>query len=679
MMIHPRPECMQRGCHWGVLLAICLIAGYFTGPAAMCAEESAAGPAGTVRLTTSSPRLELIVEADTAAARLPRLGWDTEGTGRADIDLLKTPVELRLSKNGQPLTPQVRIGAQGDGMIQYAFSLGEERELTWTIAARPQGLGMQVACNKDVTSIVDHMELVLPLEPATAVTSIISSNWTADGRFLFPVIINAPDLGQMLVTCAEHPKLTGTIEGNRRERWVIVTFELPVPGPNAALNLEFSPVVLPMPEGYTDEKRWAAARRGWFNLIQQSCGASGGSLDVKGVWANNVLSDPVSSVLYMLGDATLLVPELAPGVSMPPILRRSVDYWIDCKTSKSGLVGYTAGGTPGSEDESEQAADPSKSQNVMDSNPAVLIGAWCYVKASDDVDWLKARIERLEFLSRYMEKRDIDDDGLIESKQSGNSGSRPPRDPDCAWDCYTTGHKNAYVNVLAYRAWQGLAELEKRLGRAEQEQRYRQRAERLKASYLTAFFNPETGWLGLWRSRDGMLHDIHSDVPTSFAVNYGVIEKDKGKEMLGRYWSALEKTGFSRFELGVPVNLQPIPKEDMEVYFEFEQFLNGGCCVSNTSYLLNALYIVDMNREADLILDAMVKRQSEGVFPNGGGFQNGFVDKMGAGAEVFDWKGNPAGYEGHLVYCWAFLHSMLMREPALRERVYGFPDAGKVE
>jgi len=38
---------------------------------------------------------------------------------------------------------------------------------------------------------------------------------------------------------------------------------------------------------------------------------------------------------------------------------------------------------------------------------------------------------------------------------------------------------------------------------------------------------------------------------------------------------------------------------------------------------------------------------------------------------LIDWDGNPAGYEGHLVYCWAFLHSMLLKEPALRERVYG--------
>ena len=644
---------------------------FLVAPIAMGDEQTKDSPTETVSLVTSTPSLQLNVLADTKSARLIKLGWDTEGTGRAAINLLKSPVELRLSNKGGALSPAVRIGAQEAGRIEYRYALADGKELGWEVEVQPDKLRMRVSCNKDVSGDVDQLELVFPFDPVTAVTSIISSDWTADGKFRIPAIINAPDLGQMLLTCPGHPELTGRIEGSRGEKWVTATFELPVPAQDSAVMLEFTPVVLPMPAGFRDEKRWKEARRGWFNLIELSCGASGGSRNVNGVWANNVLSDPVSSVLYMLGDATLLVPELAPGVSMPLILRRAVDYWIDSKTNSDGLVAYTARGTAGTDAPVGKDVDPADNQNVMDSNPAVLIGAWCYVKASNDTDWLKKRIDRLEFLSRYMERRDVDGDGLIESKQSGNTGSRPQRDPDCAWDCYSSGYKNAYVNAMAYRAWQGMADLENLLGRADRERQYRQLAARLKESFYAAFYNPETGWLGFWRSQDGVLHDIHSDAPTSYAVNYGVIDAKRGKEMLERYWAALEETGFKRFDLGVPVNIHPIPRDEMEVYFEFKKFLNGGCCVSNTSYLLNALYMVGMDRQADMILDAMLKRQYEGAFPNGGGFQNGFVDRMGAGAEVFDWDGNPAGYEGHLVYCWSFLHSMLLREPVLRDRVYG--------
>jgi len=615
---------------------------------------------GTVSLTISSPALQLQLEADTKSARLTRLGWDTEVTGRATINLLKSPVELRLSKQGQVLTPPVRFEALGTRMIRYNFGLADGKQLTWEIAAHPDGLRMQVSCREDISVGVDKVELIFPFEPKTALTSVISSNWTDDGRFQIPAIISAPDLGQMLVKCAGQSKVTGRTEGNRGKKWLTTTLELAIPGPGAAINLEFSPVVLPMPAGFKNEKRWKAARRGWFNFIQQSVGASGGGRNVLGVWANNALSDPVSSLVYMLGDATILVPELAAGVSMIPILRRTVDYWIDLKTDQDGLVAYTAGG----------AGDGSK-QNVMDANSAVLIGAWCYVKASGDMEWLKRRIGSLEFLSQYMEKRDVDGDGLIESKQSGNSGSRSiaSRDPDSAWDCYVSGHKNAYVNVLAYRAWQGLAELEGQLGRDEQKQRYRQMTDRLKTVFLKTFYNPETGWLGWWRSQDGKLHDIHSDVPTSFAITYGVIDKAKGRKMLQRYWQALEKTGFKRFDLGVPLNLQPVPREEMEYYTDFQHFLNGGCTVSSTSYLLEALSVVGMRQQADMILEKMLERQRDGCFSNGGGFQNGFVDRMGAGAEVFDWNGNPAGYEGHLVYNWAFLHAMLIREAVFGDRV----------
>ncbi len=619
-------------------------------------------------LISTSPSLKLIIEANRDSARLTKLGWDTEGTGRETINLLKSPVKLLLSKNNQHLNPKLaseRVDAQS---IAYNLLLPGNKQLTWKISAGDGELRMHFSGSDDLSSDIDKIELVFPFNPKKTCTSIISSNWTPAGEFKLPVIVSAPDIGQLLLTTEEKGEIIGYTIGNRAEGWVDIKIGLPVPDKKSATTLKFTPVVLPVPAGYKDVKRWTASRRGWFNQIQQSCGASGGGRDVAGVWANNVLSDPVSSVLYMLGDATILVPELAPDVTMPPILRQTVEYFIDHRTSANGLVAYVAGGSNAAEEESGDPAPNDKDfdaglhQNLMDSNPAVLIGAWSYVKASADYDWLKKRIKDLELVARYMQNRDIDGDGLIESKQSGNSGSQPPRSPDMAWDCYVSGHKNAYVNELAYRAFNNMADLEKILGENKKEEIYRQQATKIKGIFLKTFYNPETGWLGWWRSRDGKLHDIYSDVPTSLAISYGIIGKDEGKAMLQRFWKALEATGFKQFDVGIPVNLRPVPKEELGLFLEFQQFLNGGCCVSNTSYLLDALYIVGMTQQADMILDAMIKRQKEGVFRNGGGFQNGFVDRFGFGAEVFDWNGAPAGYEGHLVYCWSFLHSMLRKE-----------------
>lgn len=193
---------------------------------------------GTVSLTISSPALQLQLEADTKSARLTKLGWDTEGTGRAGINLLKSPVELRLSKQGQVLTPQVRFEALGVRMIRYNFGLADGKQLTWEIAAHPDGLRMQVSCREDISVEVDKVELIFPFEPKTALTSVISSNWTDDGRFQIPAIISAPDLGQMLVKCAGQSKVTGRTEGNRGKKWLTTTFELAIPRPGSAINLE---------------------------------------------------------------------------------------------------------------------------------------------------------------------------------------------------------------------------------------------------------------------------------------------------------------------------------------------------------------------------------------------------------------------------------------------------------
>lgn len=601
---------------------------------------------------------------------IEKLGWDTEGTGREKINLLKSPVLLRMSKGKDSLTVPAQFHRINAYTVKYDFALPKQQFLSWEVTTVKGKMNMRISTSGDVVTIIDKVEVVFPFDPATAVTSIISGHWEK-GKFFTPAILSAPDLGQLLVSCKEIPSLQGRMEGSRGEKWIRTIFELvPVRG-TAVYNIEFAPVILPMPQGYANLQRWEAARRGWFNLIQQSCGASGGNINVHGVWANNALSDPVSSLVYLLGDATLLVPELAPGVLMKDILKHTLSYWINDKTNDEGLVTYTARGTAGREQQPDDATlekiNPGDNQNVMDANPSVLIGAWCYMAVAKDDLWLQQHIGQLEFIAQYMIRRDTDNDGIMESKQSGNSGSRLKyRNPDCAFDCYSSGHKNAYVNILAYRAWNAMAALEKQLGRYEKMRLYLGRAEKLKKAFVKTFYNPASGWLGWWKSEDGVLHDINTDVATSMAIVYGLLDENAGKKMLQQYWAALEATGFKRFDLGVPLNIKPVPREDMEHYSAFQQFLNGGCTVFNTAVFIDALYTVGMTPQADMILDRMLHRQQSGAFANGGGFQNGFVDKMGYGAEVFDWSGNPAGYEGHLIYNWSFLHSVLYREPSFR-------------
>ena len=609
------------------------------------------------------------LRADKTAPVLTGFGFDTENTGRNRIQYLKDPICFHLLKDGMEIQPVKITLVYEDDRIEYRIDYGENFFLYWYVYMIGNGAEMSWNYFGLPEGAADTMELVLSFDPTAAVTSIIGSRWSENGDFILPVIMSVPDIGQLLVSCQDEPMLTCRIDGSRSEKWAKATFIIPIHKQTMLFHLRFMPLILSIPSDFQDTERWEKVRRGWFDLIQLSCGASGGGERVKGVWSNNTLSDPVSSVLYMLCDAALLVPELSPGINMSDILKKTVEYWMYEKTDEKGLVAYTALGIP-YRDENRSDEDAVNRQNLMDSNAAVLIGAFSYVRASGNMIWLEKNIARLELLSDYLEKRDIDNDGLVESPQSGNRGSQPPVDADSAYDCYSSGHKNAYINALVYRAWHSLSELESLLKRNDRAQRYGKLANRIKAVFYKTFYNKKTGWLGYWVSEDGELHDIYTDIPTSIAVAYGIVNVRKGRRMLRNFIKEIKRSGFDRFDLGIPLNTRPVPDDEMNHHFAFQYFLNGGCCVSNTANFINALYMTGIEDMADMILNAMIERQYKGVFKNGGGFQNGFVDKMGFGAEVFDWKGNPAGYEGHLVYCWNFLHSMLMKEPILRDRVY---------
>lgn len=625
------------------------------------------------------------IKAVAGSGRVFHLGWDTEGGDRAEHNLLHAPLRLDVQIDGEwsdvwrpAHVFQTRVMALSRHELVYAFQLvgylGPLSELAWTIRIKDGGISMRFAVQSVPAGAerIAGLRLVFPFDLDMCATTVIASSWTPTGHAVLPVVISAPDQGAMLLRCPGQPGLEGVWQGSRSWKQADFVLTLPAPDPSG-FALEFTPAHLPAPPDLQDPKRWAAARRGWFNLLQvhAECGRAQGELhSPAGVWANNVISNPVSSLLCLLGDHVLLRPELAPGVALAPLLSRTIDYWMTKEIAPDGRIYYVENGA--------------NVQPVMDANPAVLIAAWCHVEAAGDMDWLRERIERLEFVARYMEQRDTDGDGLIESVQSGNSGSHAR--PDSAWDTFCSGHKNAYINALAYRALRCMADLESRMNRSEQAGHYGVLADRLRCAYRSAFYNPETGWLGWWRSQDGVLHDVHSDTPASMAAAYGLIAADDGRQMLDAWWEALLRTDFRRFDLGLPLMLRPIPKADqitdegsrLQRYFvsqqeggldTFGRWLNGGCCVSNTYWFLLASYVTGNRQRADGILDAMLKRQADGVFPNGGGFQNGIVDRMPFGAEFFEWDGKTSGYEGHLVYSWAFLQCVCLRNPSFCARV----------
>ena len=609
------------------------------------------------------------VETHASLPSITVLSWDTEGGDRAKLNLLRegSPVSLRIRVGGQwrsgaDLTTKVEQTARH--ATRYRLSIAPDAELVWDVTPASDQLAMSVSCQGAGAKSVEGLELSFPFDPRIAATTVLPAAWDEDGAFRLPAILSAPDFGQMLLSA--NAEVKGHLLGSRANHTLDLTLDLP---PRESITLTLKPIRLPDPPGLADKDMWRAGRRGWFNIFQPSAqwGDQGNPFSAPaGILANNVLSDPVSCLLSMWADQALLTPSFSEHICIPDLVRRTVDWWLTKRTKPSGEVfaywGYA---------------------DMLDANTGPIIAAWDYVEAARDRKWLATRIDHLELVADYLVKRDIDDDGLVESTHSGNYGTlKDPQRADSAYDTINAGHKNAYCNALAYRAFRCMADLEKQLGRREQSTKYTQRADRLKAKYVPTFLNPKTGWLVWWKSEDGELHDLASPMITSLAICYGLLSPEQGRPMMNKLWAKIERVGFKRFDLGVPITLVPVRRGDYllgnvcgsptneDGSDTFGWYLNGGCLVSDAVYFITAMHIVGEGDKGDKVLQAMLDRQQKGVFANGGGFQNGVINKYPLGAEFFTWDGQTCGYEGHLTYSFSFLQAVFLREPAFRAHLF---------
>lgn len=607
------------------------------------------------------------IEADCSGATLPFVSWDTEGGDRAKCNLLRADVSLHACNQGR----SAQLTGKGDkhGPDEVRFRLAAaDMHIDWTVRATHRGMTMQFAGGGGATG--DWLELVFPFDPRIAATTLLPARWDADGSLRLPAVVSAPDFGQMLLVGTPSDAIKGRLRGSRTKHTVDLTLELPMPRPGAAVTLTLEPVCLPAPAELREKSLWRAARRGWFNAFQPAAewGDQGNPYSAPaGILANNVVSDPVSCLVHLWADHALLTPAFSPNIRPIDLVRRTVDWWLDHRTHPSGeVIAYW------------HYAD------MLDANASPVIAAWDYVEATGDRKWLAQRIERLESIADYMVRRDVDDDGLVESTHSGNYGTlKDPMRTDSAYDTINAGHKNAYLNALIYRAFRCLADLERQLQRSKQQARYAGQADRLKAAYFKTFFNPATGWLAWWQSEDGQVHDLASPMISSLAICYGLVDVPRGRDIMRRLWAKMEAAGFRRFDLGVPITLTPVRRGDYlmgdgvngapkreDGSDTFGWYLNGGCLVSDAVYFITALHIVGEADKGDRILRAMLERQEKGVFPNGGGYQNGVINAYPLGAEFYTWDGKTCGYEGHLTYSYSFLQAVLLREPAFRNRLF---------
>ena len=618
--------------------------------------------------TLLSGNAKVRMESDPARARISFLSWDTEGGDRHQSNLLRahSGVTLRIRRDGQwqQLSDfSTEVTGTAGGPRSYRINIGRGGRVSWEIEMTRDGFRFRISADAAAHEFVQAAEMVFAFEPGVTPVTVLPSIWNEDESLQLPAVISAPDFGQLLLAEKERRPLRTRLEGSRKNHTVDFIVELPALGASSGYELAFTSLQLAAPAGLHDHELWPTVRRGWFNTWQPS--SRWGEQDrpfssPAGLLANNVISDPASLSIYFYSDMAMWLPKLAEGISVAPLVRRTVDWWLDHRTRANGeMVGYWDYG------------------NFLDANASPVIGAWNYVQATGDLSWLQRRIAQLEFISDFLARRDVDGDGLVEATQSGNAGTLVQPNRSCAWwDALNCGHKDGYTNAVIFRSWCCLAALEDKLGRTAQRSRYAGLAQKLKASYTRALFNDKTGWLGWWRSADGKLHDYATPVVNGIAIEYGLVEPAAGREILNRLWRKIDTAGFKRIDLGIPCTLIPVHRSDYllpqaigcprreDGTDTFGHYMNGGITAAQTLHFLAAHYVAGMPEKADAMLKAMLARQKLGKF------QNGVRDAANQGLDWTTWEGRAGGYEGYLADVFYFQQAVLLREHSFRRLLY---------
>lgn len=660
------------------------------------AGQTASSEAGTnapaVILHDSQSRWAVGIDSQLGVVHL---GLDSEGTGREKTNLLAGTASVSWDEAGRnkaqwwqdqngAMTCSIP-GSEAGSAVRWSISRDGD-DLLWRMAYA----GAKPAVGLKVT---------LPFDSLMGAAVLIPASLDAQRRGLGPWLLTVPDAGHLRVEAEPvdawyavndgvpggasiHSPKEGVDPRLRGKAWLdavklpdyksgrltlqFVCMQPVVPG--TQLSLRFSPRELSTPKGI-DAATWKRIRRPYLNNWQP-CGTWAGPQKTW-VLANNVLSVPASSSLFFYAEPMLYWREPVAGIDVKVLLRHSLGYWLHNEVSAQGHVNGFG--------------------HMYDLYPSagafVIATAWDYWVISGDKKWLEREIPVLHRMADYLQRRDVDKDGLIESYGSGNAGTL--RDPDRAdvwFEMMNFGHKNSWSNIMTYRAFACMAEMLDVVDQPSGARYYRGLAARLREAYVRQLLSPENGWFVSWISLDGQVHDYCHTFVNGAAVAYGLVGPEQGKQILSRVAAKSKSFGFDQWQLGVPGNLIPCRKEDMisagigldgqpikndfywpELLSEKEAFghryPNGTIHPTLVWYYLLGLQVAGLNAEADRILEAMIGTAEQGLF------QNGIVNVGFGGAEHFYSNGRTCGYEGYLPESYNFLMAAFTKSEAGRQRM----------
>lgn len=628
------------------------------------------------------------------AIGITHFGLDSEKTGRSATNLLADPVRVTWDgcsdrthiweKVSDNKIRTIIESADGKGIVEWVVS-EIDGDLLWQIGYSGQ-------------ESLRNFTIEIPVSALQAAAVLIPSKMDKNNQGMGPWMLVAPDFGHLVVTSDSDVPMVGINDGVRGggsnsvstgvdprlrgQEWLEASgiknfragklrlmFSCTEPlNDGNKISLRFQMKEIQKPDGI-ETGLWNQIRRPYLNNWQP-CGTWAGPKREM-VLSNNVLSDPASISLSMYADPMLFMQKPVEGIEMQQLLRHSLDYYLDNEVSAIGHVN----------------AFGKMYDLYVSTGTSMIVSAWDYWTLSHDKPWLEKRINKLHLIADYLLRRDIDNDGLIESIGSGNAGTY--RDPDRAdiwFEMMNFGGKNTWTNLLSYRALLCLADMLVATGHNSGAAYYREKAEQLRQSFVRQFFSKENGWFVSWVSLDGQVHDYCHTFINGMAVSYGIVSPAAGKEILQKVVARSKTIGFTNWQLGVPANLIPCKKADMigprigidgkpikdDFYWPDDlteeaafgnRYPNGTIHPPLVWHYLLGLQVAGLHEESDMILDAMIESAKDGLF------QNGIVNVGYGGAEHFYSNGKTCGYEGYLPESFNFLMACFTRDVKMRSRL----------
>ena len=313
------------------------------------------------------------------------------------------------------------------------------------------------------------------------------------------------------------------------------------------------------------------------------------------------------------------------GISPSYFLRKTIEAFLN------GAPGYASG-------------KHSSQQHLLEdeylfTGAASLLGIAKYLENYGDLNWYNEYRKIIHLKIRQLKTRDIDNDGLIESKfRKGKSGEH--QWSTCWYDIISYGYKDAFSNAILYEALNSIIVQLVRFDDVELSQEIMHWKNNIKLNYSKTF-QTRNNWFAGWQSEDGILHDYAFLAVNGAAVACGLVSKAEGFVIMSSLWHKLLATGYDSFDLGLPGNIDPIPMSDMadwEQFRTFGNYQNGGITISQSRHFINGLIHVGMSQEADLIMMNICR----------GLIHSNLIGGVGSGLDWKSWDGVSSGYEGFL-------------------------------